>query len=445
MQRLLGSAYPDFIAALAEPSPVSIRCNSSKFPGGCTALFPAAAPVPWHPEACYLPERPVFTLDPLFHAGAYYVQEASSMFLYEALRQLADFSLPLRALDLCAAPGGKSTLLAAMLSPDSLLVANEVIRPRVSVLRENLERWGAPNVAVTSAETEAFGALEGWFDIVVTDAPCSGEGLFRKDPDAIGEWSPAHVDLCAARQKRILAGAVTALAPGGLLAYSTCTYNRQEDEENAAWLLAEFDLEQERLQIPPSWGILETEGGYRFFPHRLQGEGFFIALFRKKGNRQPDRAAPGSFRSLQALPKKQVANLSSWFNAKARVSFFQTPTGEVLALPEQLEQDFRRLDHALKIKWFGVHAGVFKGADFVPSHPLALSTLIAPGLPGVTLAREQALQFLKKDVFDLPAGAPAKGWVLAQYQGLNLGWLKTMPNRWNNYLPNERRIRMDIS
>lgn len=444
MQLLLGAEYPAFVAALLDPAPVSLRKNPLKTPRGEGSNFSETGPVPWHPQGVYLSERPVFTLDPLLHAGAYYVQEASSMFLFEALRQLVDQNAALNVLDLCAAPGGKSSLLLSAL-PHSLVVSNEVIRSRTAVLRENLERWGSPNTAVTSAEAEDFSALENWFDLILTDAPCSGEGLFRKDPEARKEWSPAHVDLCAARQKRILSGAVAALRPGGILAYSTCTYNLQENEENAVWLCQEFGLEPVTLQIPEEWGIVRKEMGYQFFPHQLRGEGFFLALFRKSAGPEPSHHAPSGFRSLQPLPKKMIPELAPWFHSEVHLSFFQIPNGDVLALPEEHEQGYRLLDKALKNKWFGLHAGTFKGKDFIPNHALALSTACSPTLPAVDFSREQALRFLKKEVFDLPADAPDKGWALARHQGLNLGWLKILPNRWNNYLPNERRIRMELS
>ncbi|MBK8922757.1 MAG: RNA methyltransferase [Saprospirales bacterium] len=442
MQAFLGPEYPDFAAALEAPASVSIRFNPFKPSDGNE---PPLTPVPWHPQAFYLTERPVFTLDPLFHAGAYYVQEASSMFLYEALRQTVDFSKNLNVLDLCAAPGGKSTLLASMLSAGSLLVANEVVRQRLGPLRENLEKWGIPNMAVACAAPEDFAGLEGWFDVVVVDAPCSGEGLFRKDPDAIGEWSPEQVDRCALRQRQILPAAAAALAPGGVLAYSTCTFNRAENEENAAWLAHNFDLEPLQPGIPAGWGIAASEPGYRFYPHRLQGEGFYIALFRKKENPRPLASASTGFRSLQPLPKKLLPELKGWLRADWDVLFFQTPGGEILALPASLEPGFRVLDKVLKNKWFGANIGQFKGLDFIPSHALALSILLHPDLPRVALGREQALRFLKKEVFDLPPERPASGWALACYAGLPLGWMKILRDRWNNYLPNERRIRMDIA
>lgn len=440
MQQLLPpEEYAAFMAALQAPPPVSIRMNPQK----SSSVQRPTSNVPWHPLGFYLAERPVFTLDPSFHAGAYYVQEASSMFFYEALRQTVDFSKKLKVLDLCAAPGGKSTLLADLLSPESLLVANEVIRSRVGVLRENLEKWGASNIAVTSAEVEELAALEGFFDVVVADAPCSGEGLFRKDADAVREWSPANVELCSARQRRILAAAAAALAPGGVLAYSTCTFNRSENEGNASWLTQNFDLELLRLKIPAEWGIVETEGGYRFFPHRVRGEGFFISIFRKKEGVLKKQNPSSAFKSLKPLAKNLVPEAARWLKAGADIRFFQTPSGEVLALPAALEGEYLFLDKFLKNKWFGTAVGEFKGKDFVPSHALALSQLVSPGLPALDLSREQALLFLKKETFDVPPETP-RGWALARFEGLNLGWVKVLPGRMNNYLPPERRIRMDI-
>lgn len=367
------------------------------------------------------------------------------MCIQEALRQTLDFSRPLKALDLCAAPGGKSTILADLLSPESLLVSNETIRARSAPLRENLERWGHANTAVTSGEVEEFAALEDWFDVIVADAPCSGEGLFRKDPDAMREWSLPHVEFCAARQKRILAAAVQALAPGGLLLFSTCTYNTQENDGNAAWLRKTFELEPLSLEIPSQWGILQTaEGGYQFYPHHLRGEGFFMALFRKKEGPAKKHAPANGFKSIKPLPKAFHGQAAEWLQPGAEPRFFLSPSEEVLALPSALESDFLLLDKFLKTKWFGTPIGAFKGRDFVPNHALALSLWVSPTLPGLELSRDLALRFLKKETFDPPSGAPL-GWVLARFQGLNLGWLKILPNRMNNYLPQERRIRMAIS
>ncbi|MBL7827517.1 MAG: rRNA cytosine-C5-methyltransferase [Saprospiraceae bacterium] len=442
MRLLLGAdGLDEFTTALQLDPPVSIRLNQGKPVDFEQELSDR---VPWHPYGFYLPERPVFTLDPLFHAGAYYVQEASSMFLYEALKQTVDFSKPLKALDLCAAPGGKSTLIADLLAPQGgLLVANETIRSRTGALRENLEKWGYPNIAITSAESEAFEALEGFFDIVVVDAPCSGEGLFRKDEEAVGEWSPSHVELCSARQKRILSAAVSCLAPGGILVFSTCTYNSSENSENVQWLEQNFSLEPQTLELPAEWGIESIKGGYQFFPHRLRGEGFFLSVLRKSGGQSNRNNASGNFKSITSLSKSQLPFLQGKLTGNFEAGYYQTSSGEILMLPQQWLSVYLTLDKVLKIKWFGTLIGELKGRDFIPSHSLALSRVASLDLPAVDVDKHTALRFLKKDIFELPAGIP-NGWLLVRYNGLNLGWIKAMPNRMNNYLPQERRIRMDL-
>ncbi|WP_460967768.1 methyltransferase RsmF C-terminal domain-like protein [Spirosoma migulaei] len=451
MQAQLPTEFPDFQAALTAPTPVSIRLNPRKKVYNTTGL----ESVPWCPEGhpvegFYLPERPNFTLDPLFQAGAYYVQEASSMLLYEALRQTVNLDRPLRVLDLCAAPGGKSTLLASALHPDSLLICNEVIRSRVSVLRENLDKWGYPNVVVSNHDPEDMSNLTGFFDLVLVDAPCSGEGLFRKDPDAMQEWSEAGVDLCSARQKRILAAAAPLLDKDGILMYSTCTYNDQENAENVAYL-TENGFRNRPLILPSEWNIVERQAGdpeigeavgYQCYPHRVRGEGFFISVFKKTTFTAPVKLDARTFRSIRALRPRETASAARWLQNPADFSFWEKPNGDVMVLPKSLEKTFLFLDSALKNKGFGVEIGQFKGQDFIPSHGLALSTIVNQKLPAVALSKENALRYFKKEnlVFD----EPVKGWLLAQYNGLNLGWVKGVGNRVNNYLPKDWRIRMDI-
>jgi 16S rRNA C967 or C1407 C5-methylase (RsmB/RsmF family)/NOL1/NOP2/fmu family ribosome biogenesis protein len=462
MSALLTTAYPSFEAALDTPPPVSIRLHPHKprqepyalpIKNGqekAAWLMPVSSkagegvvPIPWHPQGFYLPERPLFTLDPALHAGGYYVQEASSMFLYEALRQSLDFSQPLKALDLCAAPGGKSTLLSDLLSPDSLLVANEVVRQRAGILRENLERWGRPNIGITHAEASDFTALTGFFDLVVCDAPCSGEGLFRKDPDAVREWSPQAVSHCAQRQKDILESAISALRPGGLLVYSTCTYNRSENEENVQWAQQQFELELISLDLPANWSITASDAGYRFFPHRTSGEGFFIALLKKKDGESPKPAVPSAFKQIKSLPKARTAEPQKWLNTQWAAKLYLSPSEEIIALPEALEADYLILDKHLKTKWFGLNIGEMKGSDFIPSHALALSLWASEQLPKTALPYTQALLYLKKESVQVPDDSP-KGWTLATHNGLPLGWIKVLPNRVNNYLPMDRKIRMSI-
>ncbi|MFD2937851.1 methyltransferase RsmF C-terminal domain-like protein [Spirosoma flavum] len=456
MQAQLGADFTEFESALTQPTPVSIRMNPQKMAGSPVHRYGASynttglAQVPWCPDGFYLPERPSFTLDPLFQAGAYYVQEASSMLLYEALKQTVNLNRPLRVLDLCAAPGGKSTLLASMLHPDSLLICNEVIRSRVSVLRENLDKWGYPNVVVSHHDPEDMNNLTGFFDVVVVDAPCSGEGLFRKDPDAMREWSEASVLLCSARQKRILAAAGPLLDKGGVLIYSTCTYNDTENAENVRYL-TENGFRNRPLILPSEWNIVERQAGdletgdavgYQCYPNRVRGEGFFISVFQKTAFTAPVKLDARTFRTIRALRPREAASAAKWLQNPVDFSFWEKPNGDVMALPKALEKTFLFLDSALKSKGFGLEMGQFKGQDFIPSHALALSTAINQNLPALALSKEDALRYFKKEnlVFD----EPVKGWLLAQYEGLNLGWVKGVGTRVNNYLPKDWRIRMDI-
>lgn len=441
MQAQLAADFPDFQSALGAPPPASIRVNPRKKGFDTTGL----AAVPWCPEGYYLPERPSFTLDPLFQAGAYYVQEASSMLLSEALRQTVNLNRPLRVLDLCAAPGGKSTLLASALSADSLLVCNEVIRSRVSVLRENLDKWGCPNVVVSNHDPEAMNNLAGFFDVLLVDAPCSGEGLFRKDPEAMDEWSEASVQLCSARQKRILAAAAPLLDEGGLLIYSTCTYNEAENMDNVRYLTGQ-GFQNRSLTFPTDWGIVTKNAGgtvgYQCYPHRVQGEGFFISVFQKKAFTPTVKLDARTFRSIRALRPRETAFVAKWLQTPANFSFWEKPNGDVMALPKSLEKTYLFLDVALRNKGFGLEMGQFKGQDFIPSHALALSTAINQDLPALELSKENALRYFKKE--SLVLDEPVTGWLLARYKGLNLGWVKGVGNRVNNYLPKDWRIRMDI-
>lgn len=266
------------LSALAAEPEVSVRVNPGKLTlGALRAHFGelAGEPVAWaSDEGFYLNGRPSFTLDPLFHAGAYYVQEASSMYAGVLFNRALDGlgrRTGLRVLDLCAAPGGKTTQLLSHLDDTSVLVTNEVVPSRATVLAENVARWGRSNVAVTSSDPSAFTALRDRFDVVVTDVPCSGEGMFRKDPRAVAEWSPDTVKLCAARQRRIVADVWPALAAGGFLIYSTCTFNRSEDEENVAWICSSL-----------GGSCLEMR---HFYPGEDRGEGFFAALIQKYADR----------------------------------------------------------------------------------------------------------------------------------------------------------------
>ncbi|MBK7410211.1 MAG: RNA methyltransferase [Saprospirales bacterium] len=438
MQGLLGQEYPAFLEALEQPAPVSIRLHPAK-PSrwGKESL----ETVPWHPDGRYLTERPVFTLDPLFQAGAYYVQEASSMLIAEAVRQLADLNRPLRALDLCAAPGGKTTLLASLLPEDSLLIANEVIQSRTVPLRHNIAKWGLPHVWACNHDSREFEPLASYFDLVLVDAPCSGEGLFRKDSEAISEWSLNNVELCCGRQKRILADAAPLLAPGGILLYSTCTYNQQEDSENARWLASEFGLEYRPLQFPSDWGIADTGVGYQCYPHRVKGEGFFLACFQKPGTGKSAPSPLGRPNKKWTLPPRPDLNTwgKTWIHPEKEAVFLQNINQELWFLPAALLEEALFLSSILYRLLPGQAFGQQKGKDLVPAPELALSTWLHPEIPSVELDQPQALRFMRKEPLEGISGA---GWHLMRYEGLGLGWAKLLPNRLNNYFPTEWRIRM---
>lgn len=418
----------------------SVRLQPQKAPD-ITSLFPQleAQRVPWTKGGYYLSARPSFTFDPQFHAGAYYVQEASSMFLEEALRQTIPSGIPLKALDLCAAPGGKSTLLQAALPAGSLLVSNEVIRPRAALLADNLSRWGTPDVVVTNNDPRDFSRLEQFFDVMVVDAPCSGSGLFRRDPEAVQEWSYDNVMLCSQRQQRILADALPALKPGGILIYSTCSYAREEDEQILDWLMEHDNLVPLPLQLQPEWNIVATESpvhkaaGYRFYPDKVKGEGLFIACFRKEGEAVSPKKGKQKFTEL---PRKDAERILPWLRPGADVRMM-AHDGEVLLLSPAVAEEIPLLKQ-LYIRKAGVKAGQLSVKELIPDHQLALSTIISPELPGTELSLEDALHYLRRD--DLRLSAPLKGWALMRFRGMNLGWAKILPNRVNNYYPKEMRI-----
>ena len=418
----------------------AIRVNPNKNPD--QILFEHTSPVPWCTHGHYLNARPSFTLDPNFHAGAYYVQDASSMFLWQALTQVVGDSNGLKVLDLCAAPGGKSTLLSSYFE-NGLVVSNEVIKQRAAVLVENTSKWGAHNMVVTNNDPSHFQSLPQFFDVMVVDAPCSGSGLFRKDPAAIEGWSLDLVALCAQRQQRILADALPALALGGTLIYATCSYDPNEDEHIADWLVNEMGLTPQVIDINNYEGIVETAApiskapGYRFYPDQIRGEGFFIAAFKKE---KEVGVALTSFKSkeavLEKLTKKMQEQLVAVLPANDAVATF-LQSGMIKAIPAVFELSILQLASQLYIKKAGISVGELKGKDFIPAHEYALSYLPLDIFNRVDLDKEQALSYLRRAEFNCSG---EKGWNLMRYNGLGLGWAKILPNRTNNYYPQEWRI-----
>ncbi len=447
-------------AALEEEAPVSIRLNPFRALPVTGSLLNR---VPWSSYGYYLDSRLTFTFDPLFHAGCYYVQEASSMFVEQALKQYV--TEPSVMLDLCAAPGGKSTHARTALPEGSLLVANEVIRNRSQILAENLTKWGHPGVVVTNNDPADFAALENFFDVILTDVPCSGEGMFRKDPGAVSEWSPENVEICWQRQRRIVADIWPCLRPGGLLIYSTCTYNTKEDEENVAWMQQEFGAQPLPVDVQAEWGITgnlfhtnetadTTLPVYRFLPHRTCGEGFFLAVLRKPGD--VEERQPSFTQNIKVFSKKMVKKgakdggvlISKESLATAARWLLQPDAFELLtegntitAFPKEYAGELAGLRSSLRLVQAGVELAEVKGKDLIPAHALAMSRLLRREcFPAEDIGYEQAIAYLRKESIVLSADA-SRGYVLLTYRNIPLGFVKNIGNRANNLYPQEWRIR----
>lgn len=402
----------------------------------------ASASIPWCRYGYYLSERPSFTFDPLFHAGCYYVQEASSMFLEQAIVQTTDLTQPIRVLDLCAAPGGKSTHLQSLIGKNSLLVSNEVIRTRVNILKDNIIKWGGGNVVVTHNDPRDIGKLENYFDIIVVDAPCSGSGLFRREPGAMDEWSPDNVALCSQRQQRILADAWPALKKGGLLVYSTCSYSKEEDEQIADWVLNSFQADTCRLAVEAAWNIIEVQGntgayGYRFWPDKLAGEGFFMACFRKTEGDETSQLKNKT--KPNQVNKKDLPLLRKWL--KEEELYFLQHEQTVYAWPLELEQDYNWLLNNLRVIYSGTIVGELMRDKLVPDHALAMSGKVNEGIERTALDHARAIEYLQRR--DLRMETAKKGWQLVTFSNHPLGWINALPNRINNYYPRELRILKD--
>lgn len=429
----------------------SIRINPGKWPQSTPATIAKAfgplhaplvvAPVPWSQYGYYVAPRPPFTFDPQFHAGCYYVQEASSLFLEQALLQSIDLSKPLKVLDLCAAPGGKSTHLQSLLSADSLLVSNDVIRSRAAILRQNIIKWGGENVVVTNNDPQHFAQLEGFFDVIVVDAPCSGSGLFRRDSEAIAEWSPDNVQLCCGRQKRIVADVFPALKEGGLLIYSTCSYSKEEDEDIGDWMFANLHVESVWVTLQHDWHIIETESekhktfGYRFFPDKVSGEGFYLSVFKKTAETGASRLKEARLEKPTAAEKTVI---QKWLTDDSR-ELFRIPY--VYGLLKKFVPDYAVLRNYLNIQYAGIAIGEVMRDKLVPEHALALSSIVSQTVPVTEVDYDTAIQYLqRRDIF---METKTKGWQLIAYEGHNVGWINALQNRTNNYYPKDWRILRD--
>ena len=435
-------------SAFDEPASVAVRANPFK-----KGVVPQGCEVAWCRHGRILPERPSFTLDPHFHGGAYYVQDSSSMFVGHVFRTLmkqasVPKNRPVRVLDLCAAPGGKTTDLAAslreMFGDDFLLVSNEVMKQRAGILADNVALWGDPNVVVTSDDPRAFASLTGFFDVIVADVPCSGEGMFRKDEEAQDQWSEDNVALCEARQRRIVADVWPSLATGGLFIYSTCTFNVRENDGNVEWISGELGAEcllREDV-AGGSDGVLKTALGYSLVPGLVKGEGQYCSALRKTSEAEYvelklRQSRPGRGGREVAVPKGAGELLN-------RQVHFRMKGDTLTAVPSDLASYVAALEQNLHVIAAGCAVGTVKGSILVPDADLALSLLLnEKAFLSVEVDRQTALAYLHRDAITLPAGTE-KGYVLIRHEGLPLGFVKNLGNRCNSLHPQSRRIRMNI-
>lgn len=453
-----------FFRAMQADPVVSIRLNCRKKP--VTNAADTEAPdiydaeceaVPWCPTGRYLKERPAFTLDPLLHAGAYYVQDASSMIYRQAMQKI--LQLPgmkcHRVLDMCAAPGGKTTAMIDALPDGAIVVANEYVGKRRSILEENLAKWGYGNLIVTGSDTADFARCGSLFDVVAVDAPCSGEGMMRKEPEALSQWNNGLICNCATLQREILANAAAALRPGGVLLYSTCTFNTTENEQNAEYIVSELGMTPLQLDfegVPGECRFMQPhpggEGTLRFMPHFTKGEGLFFSAFIKEDYgesdsiRYSDEQSRHSGKSRkkggnrESLPEEELRKLLNITDAVLREN-----NGVICAMNTELASFADTLRKHTRITREGIPVGVMKGKDLIPAPELALTPDLAKGAyPDIELPYRQAIGYLRREAITLPEGTP-KGYVIVKYRGLPLGFAKNIGNRANNLYPAQWRIR----
>lgn len=453
MRVLLGAETQAFLEAFERSPAIGLRVNPLKLrPEHFERISPwDLEPVPWSLFGFRVAEGARPGKHPYHAAGLYYLQEPSAMAVVEAL----DVRPGMRVLDLAAAPGGKSTQIAGDLDGEGVLVANEVESSRIKALGENLERWGARNAVITNETPERLAEHFGpFFDRVLLDAPCSGEGMFRKHPGARAEWSVEHVAGCAARQSRILDHAARLVAPEGLLLYSTCTFAPEENEQRIAAFLAEHP-QWDLIDIPkrhgfapgrPEWaGDLATPDltrAARLWPHWVEGEGHFIALLRngerprrsawfgrddsrrqKRGGRQNDRVADSSQAALAAWQAFERQALTLTFPA----SRLTAHNDQIYFAPEGLPDL-----NGLRVVRSGLWLGTARPGRFEPSHALALALLPDEARQVVSLNVDQAMRYLRGETF--PGDGP-DGWVLIAVNGWPLGWGRRVGGLVKNFYP----------
>lgn len=423
-----------FIDAHEIKAPVSLRLNTDK-----KYVHSLLNKVPWSENGYYLEERPQFVFDPLFHAGAYYVQEASGMFVEFILKQLAEIDKPLKVLDLCAAPGGKSTIIASTISEESLLVSNEIIKTRISGLKENLTKWGKTNIVVTNNDPADFNKFFEFFDVILVDAPCSGSGLFRKDNSAIKEWSEENVLHCQKRQKRILNDIASSLKIGGKLIYTTCSFSKEENEDIVQYLIKEFGMSVEQLPIPNEWNIISTESGHRFYPDKLKGEGFFACVLKKNiENKTQEDFGSGSYLPYTAASLEEIEKITPYIINPEKYLYFIFKDS-IYCLQKEWYTTLKKITSGLRVVQAGTEIGKLIRGELIPAHAFVMSKLLQNSIPTIEIDKSTAIQYLRKE--NIQIETEISGWAICTYQNIPLGWIKILPNRVNNYYPVDWRIR----
>ena len=430
----LGDEAESFFSALEEPSPTSIRLHHLKG----KSSFPYKERVPWCENGQYLNSRPFFFLDPHWHGGAYYVQEASSMILDAVLSRLQLDESPRIWLDVCAAPGGKTGILAKHLGPSDILLANEVIGQRRTILRENLVKAGYLNVMISCEPASSF--HEPFADIILIDAPCAGEGMMRKEPEAIRQWAPSLVQSCSLLQKEIVSDAVLALKLDGYLIYSTCSYSMAENLQNISYFTDKHQLESVPMTFPEEWRIVtmhENEAyGYQLYPHRVQGEGLFIAVLRKTSiDDSGYRKIKKPFNLFETLPAHLAAHINNPDDYRVRKN---NPTLQLITTAAEAKAN-ELLMHVPRAEAL-VEAGEMKGKDFVPAHSMAMAGIGDKHYEILDLELSSALDFLERNTNTLPENKK-QGWYLIRYEGTLLGWAKCTAQGWKNHYPMNWRLR----
>lgn len=438
--------FDGLIEALSETDPsVSVRANSGK-----GIVVPDGADlVPWCKEGWYLVRRQPFTFDPAMHQGLYYVQDASSMIISHIVKTLVsefEEDASLRYLDACAAPGGKTTAAVDALPSTALVVANEYASARAVVLRENIIKWGTPNVVVTRGDASKYGKLKAFFDIIAADVPCSGEGMMRKDSDAVAQWSHSLVEECAMRQREIVDSLWMALKPGGYLIYSTCTFNRSENEEIIDYICRNYQAESVRIPYCDEWGIVEginTKAHCcRFLPHRVKGEGLFVAVLKKTKSddcEQPRKPSAKIKKQGKNKQEQQFKEVEQWLQSPEKYDLRIIGSDQISVFPKHYASELALLQSTLDVIYSGVTIASIKGKDIIPAQSLAMATLLnKKSFHNHEVDYATAIAYLRRESVVIES-AP-RGYVLLTYKNEPLGFVKNLGNRANNLYPQEWKI-----